>query len=383
MQLLSTSLARFAYPEIRMRLYLLAAFAVLAALLVACAGGDDNATPAATLELLPTSVFDQFAVGRPQNRVGVGDVERAFARFETTRGDLIAAFQAQAWFQDGLSEDESIFIERSLSFVAGRVEPSFESIHPDAVADKLYIHERLQLRQREVDLLLIYEPGDDAEAETEFALLKAVIAELEREVGVEWPESIITVVNGDYGINDYNSNGFIRIDRCCTLSAFILAHELSHVYWTAGPFWFDEGMADIYATLSLQALDDDPPSPWRGFNADIDSFYAQHKRIVDSAGFPRLPLPNRFASDGLYQAADVFLLDIRDIIGTGAFRDAASEVYAASDFARLNISEKRLEDIFLRFTNDSDVDAVKELFNREVWGDNGEEYRRLQEFEDF
>ncbi len=363
-----------------MRFYV-AAFFILAALVVACSGDGEDAAPAATLEPLPTAIFDEFAVGRPQNRVGVGDVDRAFARFETSRGDLIAAFQAQGWFQDGLSRDESIFVERSLSFVAGRPEPSFESIHPDAIADKLYIHEKLQLRQRQVDLLLIYEPGDDAKAE--FALLKAVITELEHEVGIEWPEAVITVVNGDYGINDYNSNGFIRIDRCCTLSAFVLAHELSHVYWTAGPFWFNEGMADIYATLSLQALNRDPPSPWRGFNADIDSFYAQRKSIVDSSGFPQLPLPNRFASDGLYQAADVFLLDIRDIIGATAFRDAAREAYAASDFGRFNISEKRLEDIVLSFTSDSDVDAVMQLFNREVWGDNGEEYRRLQEFEDF
>ena len=364
-----------------MRLYLVALVAV-AVLFVACFGGDSEPTPPqATLEPLPAAVFDEFAVGRPQNRVGVGDVDRALARFETTRGDLIATFREQDWFRDGLSPDESIFVERSLSFVAGHAEPSFESLNPASIAEKLYIYETLPLREREVGLLLIYEPGDDAEAQ--FALLKAVIGELENEVGVQWPEPIVTVVNGRYGINDYNSNGFIRIDRCCMLSAFVLAHELAHVYWTMGPFWFNEGMADIYATLALQALNDEPPQPWGRFNADIDSYYAQRKSVVDSSGFPDLLLPNRFASDGLYQAADVFLLTIRDIIGADAFRDATRDIYAASDFARLSIGEKRLEDIVLRYTSDSDVDAVMGLFNREVWGDNGEEYRRLQEFEDF
>jgi hypothetical protein len=371
-----------AYPEIRMRLFL-AALTLLAALLIACSrdGGSENTAPTSTPEPLPSVDFDEFAVGKPQNRVGVGDVERALARFETTRGDLIAAFQAQGWFQDGLSEDESLFVERSLSFVAGHPEPSFESLHPQSIEDKLYIHEKLQLSQREVDLLLIYEPGDDAEAE--LSLLRAVISQLEREVGVEWPEPVITVVNGSYGINDYNGNGFIRIDRCCTRSAFVLAHELSHVYWTAGPFWFNEGMADIYATLSLQALNEDPPEYWAGFNADIDAYYAERKTLVDSGRFPQMPLPNRFASDGLYQAADVFLLTLRDIIGADAFRDAARDAYAASDFARLSIGEKRLEDIVLSHTDESDVEVVMQLFNREVWGDNGEEYRRLQEFEDF
>jgi hypothetical protein len=355
--------------------FILVAFA--ATLLLACGGGDAPSSKSAPLS---TPAFDDFAIGKPQNRVGVGDVERALARFETSRGDLIAAFRAQRWFQDGLDDDESLFVERSLSFVAGRPEPSFESIHPDAVNDKLFIHDTISLQERDIDLLLIYEPGDDAEAE--FALLKAVIPQLERELGIEWPESVITVVNGSYGINDYNSEGFIRIDRCCKLSAFVLAHELSHVYWTAGPFWFNEGMADIYATLTLQALSDDPPSPWGSFSSDIDQYFAQRKGVVDAASFPQLPLPNRFASDGLYQAADVFLLTIRDIIGADAFRAAASDIYAASDFARLNIKEKRLEDIILDYTDDLDRNAVMQLFNREVWGDNGEEYHRLQEFED-
>jgi hypothetical protein len=154
------------------------------------------------------------------------------------------------------------------------------------------------------------------------------------------------------------------------------------VYWTVGPFWFNEGMADIYATLSLQALNQDPPDGWRGFNADIDSYFAQRKDVVESPGFPSMLLANRFTSDGLYQAADVFLLSLRDIIGADAFRSAARDVYAASDFARLNISEKRLEDIVLSYTSESDADAVKGLFNREVWGDNGERYQELQEFED-
>ncbi len=355
---------------------------LVATLMVACSGGDTPpAAPTPLPTLAATPVFDEFAYGTPQNRRGVGDVEAAFARFEHSRSDLIRLFQEQGWFKDGLSQDESLFVERSLSFVAGRHESSFENLNPDSVRDKLFLHETLQLREREIDLLLIYEPGQDAEAQ--FALLKAVIPALETEVGVEWPEQPITVVNGSYGINDYNSNGFIRIDRCCVLSSFILAHELSHVYWTAGPFWFNEGMADIYATLTLQELNNDPPDHWRGFSADIDEYYEGRKSVVDSGRFPSLPLTNRFASDGLYQAADVFLLDIRDIIGAAAFRAAASEVYAASDFARLNIAEKRLEDIILAHTATDDRAAVMQLFNREVWGDNGEEYQRLKEFEGF
>ncbi|HLG12736.1 MAG TPA: hypothetical protein VI876_13340 [Dehalococcoidia bacterium] len=354
----------------------LAALALVSAVLIACFGGGSDA-PSGTPAPVATPRFDDFAVGKPQNRTGVGDVERALARYESSRADLIALFQEQPWFKDGLDAGESLFVERSLAFVAGQPGDSFKTISRAAVRDKLYLHETLQLRNRAIELLLIYEPGQDAKRE--FALLRAAILTLEEEVGVEWPEKAMTVINGTFGINDYNNGGFIRIDRCCVLSAFVLAHELAHTYWSMGPSWFNEGMADIYSTLTLQTLDDHPPEGWRGFGENIDDLYASRKRL--EGRFPDLKLGERFASDGLYQVADLFLLRIRDIITTEAFSSAVADIYAASDFGRLTLKDKRVEDIFLSHASDKDRDAVMDLFNKQVWGDNGEEYRRLQEFE--
>ena len=353
----------------------LAFIACLITLLAACTGGSHR--PSGTPGPSPTPAFDSFAIGAPQNRPGIGDIDRAFARYETSRGDLISLFQQQPWFKDGLSADESLFVERSLAFVAGQPSATSKTINPASVRDKLYIYEPVQLRNRQIDLLLIYEPGQDAKRE--FALLKAAIQTLEDEVGIEWPEQALTVINGTFGINDYNNGGFIRIDHCCMLSSFVLAHELSHTYWSAGPFWFNEGMADIYATLTLQALNDHPPAGWRNFGADIDSFYTERKRTVGR--FPDLTLPQRFSSDGLYEVADVFLLNVRQVMGADAFSAAATDIYAASDFGRLTLKEKRVEDTFLKHTSAKDRESVMKLFNKQVWGDNGEQYRRLQEFE--
>jgi hypothetical protein len=354
----------------------LAAFALLSTLLVACSGGGSG-EPATTPAPAATPRFDDFSVGRPQNRPGIGDVDRAFARYERSRSDLISLFQAQPWFQDGLSDDEALFVERSLAFVAGQPGDSFRTIRREAVRDKLYLYETLQLRSREIELLLIYEPGQDANRE--FALLKAGIAALEREVGIEWPEAAITVINGAFETNDYNNGGFIRIARCCVTSAFVLAHELAHTYWSMGPSWFNEGMADIYSTLTLQALNDEPPEGWRGFSEDIEALYASRKRL--EGRFPDLKLGERFASDGLYQVADLFLLRLREAIGPQAFSNAVADIYAASDFGRVSLKDKRIEDIFLRHASGGQDEAVKQLFNSQVWGDNGETYERLQEFE--
>jgi hypothetical protein len=353
------------------------AFAAAASLLVACFGGDGPAAPPQAPE---QPIFDDFAVGAPQNRAAVGDVERALARYERTRADLIALFEAQPWFQDGLTDDEALFVERSLSFVAGQRGPSFETINPASVRDKLYLHETLRLREREIHLLLIYEPGQDAQRQ--LSLLKAVIPALETEVGIEWPEKAVTVLNGRFGINDYNDGAFIRIDRCCTLSAFVLAHELAHTYWSMGPHWFNEGMADIYATIALQTLNASPPDGWRSFGADVDALASQRRRLLETAGAGEMTLGRRFASDGLYQLADAFLLTVRDLIGPQAFRAAVAEIYAASDFGRLNLKEKRIQDLFVKRAGGKDSDALMQLFNRHVWGDDGETYRRLQEFEE-
>jgi hypothetical protein len=354
------------------RLGSLLALALVLLLGAACLGGsDDSATPARSSE--------DFIVGRPQGRTGIGDVDRAIRRFENTRADLIGLFRAQPWFQDGLDAQESLFAERAITFAGGQQASSFQSLNQASIRDKLFLHERVALRTREIDLLLVYEPGDDGPRQ--LALLKAILPVLEGELNVEFPEPAITVVNGNYPINDYNPGGFIRLARCCDLSPFVVAHELAHTYWSAGPFWFNEGMADIYATLVLQRLDEQPPEGWRGFPNDIDSFYADRKRAVTSGRFPDLPLPRRFGSDGLYEAADVFLLNIREIIGAQAFAEAASQIYLASDFGRFNVREKRVEDIVLAHTSPEDRDDVMLLFNRQVWGDNGEEYERLKDFE--
>jgi hypothetical protein len=159
-----------------------------------CFGGsDDSATPARSSQ--------DFIVGRPQGRTAIGDVDRAIRRFENTRADLIGLFRAQPWFQDGLDAQESLFAERAITFAGGQQASSFQSLNQASIRDKLFLHERVTMRTREIDLVLIYEPGDDGPRQ--FALLKAILPVLEGELNVEFPESAITVVNGNFPINDY------------------------------------------------------------------------------------------------------------------------------------------------------------------------------------
>jgi hypothetical protein len=350
-----------------------AAAALVALALSACAGGDAPIPP-------PTpSPEESYLVGRPLERPGIGDVELAFARYESTQPQLIARFREQPWFQDGLSREEALFVERALTFVGRYAGPRIAYVNRETVELQLYRYARVSTRAGEVELILIFELGQDGDRQ--MSMLKALVPVIEGLVGVDFPERVLTVVNGTFEVNDFNDGQFIRIARCCLLSPHVLAHELAHVYWSMGPGWFNEGMADLYSVLAVAAVNGSPPADWPRARADIDDFHRSRRALVDSGRLPSLTLGQRNAAAGLYEAASAFLLDIRDIIGHEAFLRAARDAYLRSDYGRYILGEKRVEDIFLGYTRAGERAKVMALFNRHVWGDNGERYQRLQELE--
>jgi hypothetical protein len=356
--------------------------------LLACSGGgadaDPTVTPAPPASAVPAPTQaaannGDALVGEPQNRATIGDVERVFLRYEATRADMIGLFREQPWFRDGLTRDESLFVERSITFVASYSGPRTAYVSDEAIRRKLYRYESVPASQGEIELLLIYEPGQDVERE--IVVLRSVIPALEKLIGVEYPERVMTVINGAFEINDYNDGQFIRIARCCFNSASVLAHEMAHTYWSMAPSWFNEGMADIYSVLVLDLLNRESPAGWRNVPANLDDHYRQRKAAVDSRRFPDIPLPRRLASDGLYEAADVFLLDLRRLIGVEAFNTAVREIYLLSDFGRYHLREKRIQDTFLKHATAEARPTIMTMFNRSIWGDNGERYRQLQDLE--
>jgi hypothetical protein len=45
------------------------------------------------------------------------------------------------------------------------------------------------------------------------------------------------------------------------------------------------------------------------------------------------------------------------------------------------LRDKRIEDVFLARAKESARDGVMALFNRHIWGDNGERYQQLKALE--
>jgi hypothetical protein len=357
--------------------------AVLTVIFAACGGSTPAppVTPSPTATSVPSlpSFDENGLVGKPQNRANIGNVQLALDRYEEAHPDVVELYRSQPWYQDGLTYDESLFVERGITFVARYDGPRFAQIPAATIQRKLYKYDRVSLSQGEIELLLIYEQGDDADRE--MAVIKQVVPVIERLVGVQFPEKVLTIVNGDFEINDFNDGQFIRIARCCTTSAFVLAHELAHTYWSMASSWFIEGMADLYANFALIGLNQEAPPGWRQVPVDLQSYYASRKAALDAGRFPDKVLPERLASDGLYEVSDVFLLDLRKLIGEDEFAAAARDIYLASDFGRYILRDKRIEDIFLAHTATTDKDTVMAMFNKSVWGDNGERYKQLQEQE--
>ncbi len=326
----------------------------------------------------PEVPADTALAGKPQNRANIGNVQLAFDRYENSRPDLVALanqFKSQPWYKDGLTREESLFVERGLTFVARYSGPRTAYVSDETIVRKLIKYEKVDVKQGQVELLLIYEPGQDAERE--MALIKRSIQVLEDIVGVQYPASVMTVVNGQFEINDFNESEFIRIARCCVNNASVLAHEVSHTYWSMGPSWFNEGMADVYSVMVLEKMSDAPPPGWTPFRASIDAFYKQRKPLVEGGRFPDMVLSRRFAQDGLYEVASVFVMDLRNTLGPEGFANTVKDIYLQSDYGRYNLREKRLEDVFLQHAKGAQADTVKALFNKQVWGDNGEKYQQL------
>ncbi len=360
----------------------LAASLLLAASLgfAACGGTAKTALgPAPTPVPATPSATDDGLVGKPQNRAGIGDVQLAFDRYEAKQAALIDLYQAQPWFKDGLTRDEALFVERGLSFVGSYDGPRFAQIPRASIEGKLYKYEKVPLRDGDVELMLIYEPGDDAARE--MTIVKQALPVVESLVGVQFPEKVITFINGDFDINDFNDGQFIRIARCCVTSPFVLAHELSHAYWSMASSWFVEGMADLYSNFALIQLNNEAQPGWRQAPVDLEGYYLQRKSALDAGRYPNKLLPQRLTSDGLYEVADVFLLDIRKTLGEEQFAAAARDIYLTSDFGRYVLRDKRIEDLFLKYAKPAGRDTVMALFNKSIWGDNGERYQKLQEQE--
>jgi hypothetical protein len=360
-------------PRVHLTLLaLLSAVCILS--LGACSGGGDSGRSSVTPVPTPAPI-DDFVVGKPLVRSGIGDVEAVFDRYADSRADLIEMYKRQAWFKDGLTREESLFVERGISFVAKYDGPRTATISEDTIERKLYRYDKIQLSSGEVELMLIYEAGQNAERE--MSTIKQILPMLEQVVGIPYPEKVMTFVNGNFGINDFNEGEFIRIDDCCTISSFILAHELAHTYWSVAASWFNEGMADLYAVMVTERLNQGIPEGWKGESKELDSYYAQRKQ--SAARFPQKTLPQRLTEEGLYETADVFLYDIRAIIGAEDFLAAGKRAFLTSDYGRTNLSDFRVEETFLQFAESDQQDRIKQLFNTMIWGDDGQKYEALKE----
>jgi hypothetical protein len=314
-------------------------------------------------------------------------VDAAFARYASTRGELIDLIKAQDWYKDGLDKNESLFVERMLAYVGRYGGPRTGYISDVTVKQKLFLADKATTKSGDVDLLVIYEPNQNAEKEMAFA--KKAVPVLEDLVGVQWPERVVTIVNGTTNASGTSGGpaagtsqaGFVQLARCCILEPGVLAHELAHNYWSyeVGPQWFAEGMADIYSALANTKMATDPPDGWKIQPVDVDILYRNQKAAI--GGQLTSVIPKGRAADLNYAAFDALLLEIRKAMSPDAFSAAAKQIYLTSDFGRTSLKEKRLEDIFLANSAASAKQDVMNAFNKAVWDDNGEKYRQLVEQE--
>lgn len=288
------------------------------------AGSPPQAETNAPATLAPTPVID---------------AQRALQRYQRTLAETIALIQQQAWFQDGLSADEEVFVDRLLTYLArspGSTVGLGRELVPEAtIRDKLFLLETVNLQRGPTQVLLVYWPGDDAHQE--MRVLKTGLPVLERVMRTPFPVSVISYFNGPHPVNMLDDPYFIRIANSNHTNAGILFHESAHVYWHANvPNWFAEGMADLLAAYVRDEISKDPPDWWRDRVGAVERLYQANLRAIAAGGFPDRPLASRPQLRGeVYIYSMVLLNDIRRLMGDERFFRAVADLYTQTGGVRL------------------------------------------------
>jgi hypothetical protein len=146
---------------------------------------------------------------------------------------------------------------------------------------------------RDVTLLVKGWPEDELWLTTVTTTLERGLSELQELIGLPWPVTSQLVVTEVYSplLEGYAGIYYTaedRIEISEDLDDLVIVHELSHAWFNDGLFtdrWIDEGLADTYAAITLEALGEDrqlPEEPQAGDEGRLDLVsWGPPERITD------------------------------------------------------------------------------------------------------
>ena len=146
---------------------------------------------------------------------------------------------------------------------------------------------------RDVTLLVKGWPEDELWLTTVTTTLERGLSELQELIGLPWPVTSQLVVSEVYSplLEGYAGIYYTaedRIEISEDLDDLVIVHELSHAWFNDGLFtdrWIDEGLADSYAAITLEALGEDrqlPEEPLAGDEGRLDLVsWGPPERITD------------------------------------------------------------------------------------------------------
>lgn len=295
----------------------------------------------ACTRLVPSEVPPDPAAAQtsiPASPTAVIDAQRALQRYERTLPETLALLRQQEWFQDGLSPDEEVFVDRLLTYLA-RSPGATSGLSPELVPaatirDKLFLLKTVQLRRGPTQVLIVYWPGDDAQQQ--LRLIELGLVTLEQVMRTPFPVSVISYFNGPHRVNSLDDPYFVRIANGNVTDPHILFHESAHVYWHQNvPSWFAEGMADLLAATVRDTISEHPPAWWRDRPDALERLYRANLRLIQSGRFGERPLAARPLRQGeIYAYSMVMLTDVRRLMGDERFFTAVAALYGQSQGVR-------------------------------------------------
>ena len=260
-----------------------------------------------------------------------------------TYPDGLAILRQQAWFNDGITDDEVIFVAALGRPAAGDPE-GFQS---------LVASPAMESESRTIELLLAgdihltnYRIPTVSEKGSEMQELEQAVRTIEAFMGVPFPQRDVIVVYG-VAATATNSGNYIVVP-----SSSPLAHEVAHYYWsnTVGeiPFWFMEGSANFFSSYVMQQS--------RGLSLEILLANLQEYSIPTCKDAGIMNIQQLIAGPHEppwercnYVYGNNLFLRLYDLLGDDAFRTAWRELYLML-IAEGEMSEQEIYSTFLRNT---------------------------------
>ena len=284
---------------------------------------------------------------------------------------------SQAWFQDGLTEDERALII-ALRTVAA--DPDMEELFQELVESPEIRSERISSPSGVEVALFAVSRSTTPQQRDMFDAQETGIEAIEDIMNIPWHQpNVVVLLEPDHTDRKY-ATGFFLSPFVIVLKSYskgLTYHELGHFYFNRqmSPSWLSEGAAEFLRWYSFH----------RDENLSAQSGYNRARDSVNSRCAPRgvtniqewIEVNSRESEEQLkesgfwfcqYALGETFLLALYQSLGRETMSDSLREIYVMTDDRKAPVTEYEIYEVFLSNTAPGKQDNFRDIYRQHHGG---------------